>query len=98
MTLLSSLPAALFALALASVSWVSVLAEEKPLTGLAVKYPGDTGIEKDPDVIFAENFEEPSLDAMKKRWETVNHAEIMSFSDDTPPGSGGKRSLLMAQV
>ena len=26
-------------------------------TGIAAKYPGDVGIEKDPDVIFVESFE-----------------------------------------
>src|SRR5215469_1141304 len=44
--------------------------------GLAAKYPGDQGIEKDPDVVFVENFEEPSLDAIQQRWEDVSHAEI----------------------
>ena len=58
--------AALLALALASGSCIG-LAQEKSTAGVAVKYPGDTGIEQDPTVIFAENFEEPSLDAMKKR-------------------------------
>lgn len=66
--------------------------------GLAAKYRGDVGIEKDPNVVFVENFEEPSLDEMKKRWESVSNAEIMSLSDDAPPGSGGKRSLLMTYM
>ena len=30
--------------------------------GLANRYKGDKGIEKDPDVIFAENFEADSLE------------------------------------
>ncbi len=67
-------------------------------SGLAAKYPGDRGIEKDAQVIFAEDFEEPSLDAVKKRWETVDHPEIMSLSEDTPSGSAGKHSLLMTHV
>src|SRR5262249_23354419 len=66
--------------------------------GLAAKYPGDRGIEKDPNVVFAENFEAASLDEMVKRWEQAQNREIMSFSDDVPPGSGGKRSLLMTHV
>jgi hypothetical protein len=34
---------------------------------------------------------------MKRRWESVSNAEIMSLSDDTPPESSG-RSLLMTHV
>lgn len=67
-------------------------------SGIAAKCPGDVGIEKDPDVIFVENFEESSFDDMRNRWEDVSGVEIMSFSDDLPPGSGGKRSLLMTHV
>ena len=63
-----------------------------------MKYPGDLGLERDPAVLFAENFEESTLDLLKPRWETVNHPEIMSFADDIPAGSGGRQSLLMAQV
>jgi hypothetical protein len=51
--------------------------------GLAAKYVGDAGIERDPNVIFVENFDEPSLDAMKRRWDNVSSADIMSLSDDT---------------
>jgi hypothetical protein len=63
--------------------------------GLAAKYPGDAGIERDPDVVFVENFDEPSLNDMKRRWESVSNAEIMSLSDETPTSRG--RSLLMIQ-
>ena len=65
--------------------------------GLAAKYLGDAGIERDPNVIFVENFDEPSLDAMKRRWDNVGSADIMSLSDDTPLQSNG-RSLLMTHV
>lgn len=67
-------------------------------SGLAAKYPGDLGIAKDPNVVFVENFEQPSLDEVKKRWDEVKSAAIMSMSEDVPPGSGGKRSLLMTHV
>jgi hypothetical protein len=72
--------------------------QKRDAPGLAAKYPGDSGIEKDPKVIFVENFEEPSLDAMKQRWENVSHPEIMSLAADVPPGSGGKQSLLLTHV
>ncbi len=66
--------------------------------GLAVKYPGDTGIDKDPKVLFVEQFEEPTLDALKERWEAVRHPEIMSFATDVPAGSGGGHSLLLTHI
>jgi len=66
--------------------------------GIAAEYPGDQGIERDPRVLFAENFEEPSLSALKERWQSVKSAEIMAFSHDVPSGSGGKRSLLLTHV
>jgi predicted amidohydrolase len=66
--------------------------------GIAAKYPGDRGIEHDPRVVFAENFEEPSLDALKTRWEQMQKAEIMAFSEDVSPASGGKRSLQLTHV
>ena len=49
-------------------------------------------------MVFAENFEEPSLEAIQKRWETVTQPEIMSLADDVPAASGGKHSLLMANI
>ena len=36
--------------------------------GLANKYPGDIGIESDPNVVFVENFEEGSIPAVISRW------------------------------
>jgi hypothetical protein len=66
--------------------------------GIATRYPGDIGIEKDPGVLFAEGFEAASLEDVRKRWESVSAPEIMSLAEDAPPGSGGKRSLLMTHV
>ena len=66
--------------------------------GVAAEYPGDQGIERDSRVVFAENFEEPSLDVLKHHWQYVQNAEIMAFSADVPTGSSGKRSLLLTHV
>ena len=66
-------------------------------TGIAANYPGDVGIERDPDVIFVESFE-GSVDRICNRWETVSGKTIMSKSDDIVPGSGGKQSLLLTRV
>ena len=73
-------------------------AERLPAKGLAAKYPGDAGIERDPAVVFAENFDEPALDALWKRWETVTDKPGMSFSTDVPAGSAGKQSLIMERT
>jgi hypothetical protein len=66
--------------------------------GIADKYPGDLGIEKDPRVVFAENFEAKELTGVTKRWETASGSEALSFSDQVPAGSGGKQSLLLTHV
>ena len=62
--------------------------------GLAAKYPGDAGIEKDERVLLYENFEAAALD--KNRWTDIsNKAGALSFSDDVPAASAGKKSLLV---
>ena len=48
--------------------------------GIALEYPGDAGIASDPRVIFVENFEEESLQALWGRWETITARSGMSFS------------------
>jgi hypothetical protein len=65
--------------------------------GLAARYPGDAGIEKDPDVVFAESFE-GSIDEICGKWEQVAGKEIMTKSEEVPPGSAGKHSLLLTRV
>lgn len=73
----------------------SVPAATFPTAGIASKYPGDVNIESDPRIVFAENFEEASLEAMWERWETVTDRPGMSFSRELPKGSSGKHSLAM---
>ena len=68
------------------------------VAGLAWRYVGDKGIEKDPAVVFAESFEAESLEGVWSRWESVQTREIMSLSPDVPAVSGGKHSLLMTHV
>jgi len=76
--------------------------QEKPATlpegpGLAAKYPGDVGIERDPAVLLAENFESGTLEELGQRWSDVSNRDgkVLAFSDDVPPDSAGKRSLEM---
>lgn len=67
-------------------------------TGIAAKFPGDVNIAQHPTVIFVENFEHASLDTLAQRWETVRDIDVMSLSNDVPPNSTGKHSLLMSQL
>jgi hypothetical protein len=89
----------------AVAEWKSAAPEARTTTptrlegdGIAGKYRGDRGIDRDPAVVFAENFEVDSIDALKKRYDNVQAAETMSFTKDTPSGSSGKSSLLMTHV
>ena len=66
-------------------------------TGIAARYPGDTGIEQDPRVVFVEDFEQPSMDQVKVRWEAVKADSTLSLSGDVPHG-GGKHSLQIHHV
>ena len=69
---------------------ISILAS--PLSvyaSLAEKYPGDIGIESDPNVVFVENFEEGALNLVLDNWESVQKADIMSLVPDTPALSSG---------
>jgi hypothetical protein len=63
--------------------------------GLAAKYPGDAGIEKDPEVVQVESFEQADIDTLAAQWESVKAKQDMTFSADVPAGSAGKQSLLM---
>src|SRR3989454_633120 len=69
-----------------------------PAGGIAARYPGDVGIETDPDVIFVEQFEDALLTALFSRWTDVFNGSAMSLSSDVPPGSPGSRSLTIPWV
>ena len=74
---------------------LNTFAASFPAEGIAFKYPGDSGIERDERVVFVEDFEEASVQALSSRWETATDKPGMSFSADTPRGSSGKQSLIM---
>jgi len=46
-------------------------------------------------VVFTEDFEAESIDDIAARWDDVRFREYMSLSEDVPPGSPGRRSLMM---
>jgi hypothetical protein len=62
-------------------------------TGLAAQYPGDIGIESDPDVVWFEGFEEGSVAAVTARYEQAQNPGGMTLVADVPAGSGGSASL-----
>jgi len=64
--------------------------------GLAARYTNDLGIDSDPAVVFTESFEESSVDEMLDLWEDVSGSDIMTFSPDVPPESGGAQSLFLS--
>jgi hypothetical protein len=67
---------------------------ESPV-GLASRYPGDRGIGADPDVLFSEDFEAGSLEAVTKRWSDVSNKQgkPLALSPDVPAGGGKGHSL-----
>ena len=59
-------------------------AERKPTivdSGIASKYPGDTGIEMDPSVLFADNFETGEM----KKWDDQRGPVVLS---EASPNTG----------
>ncbi|NOX53918.1 MAG: hypothetical protein GXP27_05660 [Planctomycetes bacterium] len=65
-------------------------------TGIAAKYPDDKGIERDPAVLFAEDFENCSSPAdLRAKWDVLIHQRNMSIADEDAGTSGGRRSLLV---
>ena len=78
---------------------ISILAS--PLSvyaSLAEKYPGDVGIESDPNVIFIENFEEGSIPAVIAHWDSHKRSDRMSLVADVPLLSSGEASILMTPI
>jgi len=58
---------------------------------IASKYPGDVGIDQDPDVVWTESFEEGSASAMLARYEDKK-PDGLALDTDVPPPSSGKAS------
>ena len=75
-----------------------VCADDDSKPGIASRYVNDRGIGQDAAVVFAETFEDASIEAIGKRWDTVRNSDVMSLSHDVPTSSGGKQSLLISQL
>lgn len=65
--------------------------------GLAARFPGDAGIERDDAVLLAENFEAAGMAEIARRWNEVKNPrnEALQLVDDAPPSSAGKRAIEM---
>ena len=79
----------------ATSTTVMVVVANNPATdrGIAARYPGDAGIETDPDVLFVEKFDEASLPDLFLQYNSVLNGAAMLLGTDVPRGSGSSRSL-----
>ena len=65
-------------------------------TGIAAAYPGDTGVGSHPSVLFYEDFEDATVEAMQQGWDNVTRGDTMSFTSDVPSGAvAGSQALTM---
>lgn len=87
---------ALALLTLAGIAAAQTLPEGQ--TGIASRYPGDKGIERDQQVILAERFDAATVDEVFARYESVQAKEGMTFSKDVPAGDADGQSLLMTHT
>lgn len=58
--------------------------------GLAAKYPGDAGIERDPDVLFVESFE---TESWRKTWQEISHPASKEIESDPKLVLAGRQAL-----
>jgi hypothetical protein len=61
--------------------------------GLASLYPGDEGIERDPRVLFVDDFETGTVDAIGARWGNISKSQNIRLSDDIHADSPGNKSV-----
>jgi hypothetical protein len=64
-----------------------------PASGIASSYPGDVGIENDPNVVWVEKFNQANLSTVTSRYNDVKGSSNMSLTSDVPTGSGDSQSL-----
>jgi len=63
-------------------------------TGLAAKYPGDKGLERDPAVIHYDGFEDYEAPAdVNKKYEFVMHTENMRLTEEPTNVNHGKKAM-----
>src|SRR5262245_60838859 len=88
-------------LALLSIAGRVTVASSTPgdtVSGIAARYPGDQGIEADPNVVFVERFDEPTLAVLFGRWTDILNGDALSFGADVPDGSPLVQSLRISWI
>jgi hypothetical protein len=65
---------------------------------LSDDYPGDVGLEGDPDVVWAEAFEQASVEEFLERYDSYQNAGGMLLDASTPAGSSGQTSLRLTSI
>ena len=66
--------------------------------GLSGLYPGDEGIENDPRVVFAEDFEGASVSSVTSRWSDIQNSGGLQLTGDRPSASSGSKALELRAV
>jgi hypothetical protein len=66
--------------------------------GIAAKYPNDIGIDEDRAVVFSEDFEDSTLQAVLDHWNDYVNDAGMALVGDVPPVSPGVQSLQMTSI
>lgn len=73
------------------------LASAAERDGIAARYPGDEGIERDPRVLFVEDFETGTVEEIAERWGHISHRENSDLVDEIHASSPGARSIRIAK-
>jgi hypothetical protein len=73
---------------------ILVLCSVSVYAQISINYPGDSGIENDPDVILSEQFD-GTVAQIVSRWNDVSNSAGMSLLADVPEGSASQNSILM---
>lgn len=66
-------------------------------TGIASQYPGDVNIQRDPDALFVEKFDDGLANILSRYDDKLNTAG-MSVEADVPTGSTGSNSIKMTST
>jgi hypothetical protein len=84
----------LLAMSLSDGAEVALLPEGN--VGLAARYPGDAGIEKDPTVAFHADFEDCRTAAdLSQQWDVMYNGEHITITEDSANVHSGRRALEM---
>jgi len=78
------------------ISTISFLMLALAQQGIAAQYPGDEGIEKDPRVVFVEDFETGDVKDLGARWGNAA-SQNMTLVDEGHSATPGRRSLKISR-